>query len=342
MTEPASAATEASSSFRPRYFNPGKQQGAVSHSDGSVVLRLTKGTTYIYSEAIILAVNVAIATGRPLLLAGNPGTGKTTLAANVAGVLGWKFYPKVISSRTKASDLMWTFDALHRLSDAQASAQDGSASLRPRAAYLEPQVLWWAFDPASAARRGAVGDTTGVRAAVDPQAGTRSDRAIVLLDEIDKAEPDVPNDLLEALDAERFSVDALDPPLAVIGDRRRVLLMITTNGEREMPAAFIRRCVVLKLDPPSEDQLVRIADDRFGGRAHLHRPMAQRLILLRAAAERMGLREPSTAEYLDALAACRDLEIDLNSPEWALLEQSLLWKRDQQVPSASSPATGPP
>ncbi len=321
--------------FKPRYFNPGALARAVVGTDGDVALRLDDATAYVYSTPIILAVNVAMATGRPLLVAGSPGTGKTTLAANVAKVLGWKFYPRVITSRTRAQDLMWKFDALRRLSDAQASTHSAQ-SLRPRAAYLEPQALWWAFDAESAARRGAAPAQDDITPASDPQAEIESRCSVVLLDEIDKAEPDVPNDLLEALDAERFTVEALDAPLQVCGRRERVLMMITTNGERELPAAFMRRCVVLKLEPPTVERLVEIANDRFGAkRAATHRAIAERVVYLRRISRQQNLREPSTAEYLDALAACARLHVDHHSPRWALLEQSLLWKRDLPLPGAA-------
>jgi MoxR-like ATPase len=326
--------------FEPGPFKPESSPGAQRNAQGQVVVEQPPdGPAYVYSEAIVLAVNVAMVTHRPLLLAGSPGTGKTTLAANVAHVLGWRFYPRTITSRTRARDLMWTFDTLRRLADAQASAQHGAASLRPREAYIEPQALWWAFDPASAARRGAAAGAEGVPPAADPGGQAPDARAVVLLDEIDKAEPDLPNDLLEALDTERFTIDELDPPLPVRAERDKVLMFITTNGERELPPAFLRRCIVLKLEPPGEDWLVSIANHRFGADgAALHRSLAQRLKVLRDAAQRQNLREPSTAEYLDALAACARLGIALDSPLWGLLEQSVLWKRDEALPPPTAPA----
>ena len=333
--------------FTPVFFNPGAKAGAFLTAQGQVAMPVPGQSTYVYSDAIVLAVNVAMATHRPLLLAGSPGTGKTTLAANVAHVLGWRFYPRVVNSRTRARDLMWSFDALRRLADAQASAHQGAGSLRPREAYIEPQPLWWAFDPESARLRGAVaGANSGAGAgahavpnavphAEDPNQGADAAEAVVLLDEIDKAEPDLPNDLLEALDRSRFTIDELDPPRSVAASRDRVLTFITTNGERELPAAFLRRCIVIKLDPPSPQWLVGVANARFGpaGEA-LHTAIAQRVRVLRDAALRSNLREPSTAEYLDALAACQRLGIDQNAAEWRLLEQAVLWKRDEPVPAA--------
>jgi MoxR-like ATPase len=91
--------------FKPKYFDPGLHPDAKVEGD-SVSLRLDDETTYFYAAPTILAINVALATRRPLLLAGSPGTGKTTLAANVAGLKGWKFYQHVVTSRTKAQDLM--------------------------------------------------------------------------------------------------------------------------------------------------------------------------------------------------------------------------------------------
>ena len=321
--------------FNPAFFDPVSRVGAVRNKHGQVAVPVPGHAAYVYSEAIILAVNVALATHRPLLLAGSPGTGKTTLAANVAHVLGWRFYPRVITSRTRARDLMWSFDALRRLGDAQASAHAGAGSLRSREAYIEPQLLWWAFDSESAIWRGGDPGADGVTPAVDPGLGAAATPAVVLLDEIDKAEPDLPNDLLEALDTKRFTVEELDPPRTITASHDQVLTFITTNGERELPAAFTRRCIVLKLDPPTVEWLVSIANFRFG-REHepLHRAIAKRLKVLRDAAVRQNMREPSTAEYLDALAACQRLAIDQTSPEWQMLEQAVLWKREDALPPA--------
>src|SRR5207247_10722598 len=142
--------------------------------------------------SIILAVNLARAARRPLFVAGRPGTGKTTLASNVAGVLGWKYYQRVVTSRTRARDLMWTFDSLRRLSD----AQERGKALPPRAAYVQPQEFWWAFVPDSARQRGATEhEQKFVQPATDPGQSTSlappgdSDHvpAVLLLDEIDKA-----------------------------------------------------------------------------------------------------------------------------------------------------------
>jgi MoxR-like ATPase len=308
--------------FTPQYFDPARA-GREDKALLTVTVRGTAGS-YVYSPQIILAVNLALASRRPLFVAGRPGTGKTTLARNVAHVLGRRYYQRVITSRTRARDLMWQFDSLRRLSD----AQERDKPLPPRAFYVQPQVLWWAFDPASAAQRGAAAhELSKVPPAADPAlAGTG---AVVLLDEIDKADPDVPNDLLEALDVARFTVDELDTPLEVRGDPAAVLVMITSNGERELPPAFLRRCVVLTLDDPTADWLVTIANDRFGaGNAAFHRQIADQVLRLRDAARAADLREPSTAEYLDAIAACRELGIDAKAPSWSLVAGALLWKRE--------------
>jgi MoxR-like ATPase len=237
---------------------------------------------YVYHDDVVLAVNVALATGRPLLIAGDPGTGKSSLARAVADKLGWRFYGKTISSRTQARDLLWTFEAIHRLSDAQSERR-----VRPPSAYIEPGVLWWAFDPDLARRRGLPSDqfaqlnatvTTGrpeVAAASMQTPNPTAPRAVVLLDEIDKADPDVPNDLLEPLGSLRFRVieGDLDVGVAAV---QAPLVFITTNGERELPKAFLRRCVAITLQPPDPARLLEIAAAHFPR----HRPDAQGVVPL--------------------------------------------------------------
>ena len=102
-------------------------------------------SAYVYNENIILAVNVAIATGRPILVRGSSGCGKSSLAYNVKKVLGWRYYEKVISSRTQARDLLYEVDMLRRLQDAQIKKLKKDFS-----SYINPGVLWWAFDPEDA------------------------------------------------------------------------------------------------------------------------------------------------------------------------------------------------
>lgn len=311
--------------FKAKFFDPARAPGAKADARGRVTVTVDAGRGYVYGDDIVLAVNAALATQRALLVAGHPGTGKSTLAANVAAILKRKYYGSVVTSRTRARDLMWSFDALHRLADSQPGQP-----LPPRVRYIEPRVLWWAFDAKSAARRGATGtELRAIDRAIDPAQGSGT-KTVVLLDEIDKAEPDVPNDLLEALELGRFKIEDLDGERIVQGRSEKLLVIITTNRERELPAAFVRRCVVLDLDRPEtewEDWLVTIGNQRYGvTRRAFHREIAQRVMKLRRNAAESGQRKPSTAEYLDALATCRRLGIGPKSLIWDRVAQALLTK----------------
>lgn len=136
---------------------------------------------YVYHDPrIVLAVNVALVTRRPLFITGVPGSGKSTLAADVAGHLRWAYVATTVTSRTRLEDLVARFDAVRRLADAQAQ------QVREDAAYLVPGVLWWAFQPTSAAQ--VAGGQDDPR--TDPHRWV--DGTVVLLDEMDKAEPDLP------------------------------------------------------------------------------------------------------------------------------------------------------
>lgn len=285
------------------------------------------GRVYVYNEKIEMAVNVALVTNRPLLVRGPSGSGKSSLARNVACLLNWRYYEHVITSRTQARDLLWTFDALKRLKDATAN------TLRPEHHYVEPGVLWWALDPATARVRGFEGEAENP--AFDPGEGNGSEGAVVLLDEIDKADPDVPNNLLVPLGSYQFTVSETGRQ---VKPARPVLVVITTNDERMLPAAFMRRCVVIELDPPDEQLLVRIAEKHLGeDEKKIYKAVAERVVKISNDASAQGRQSatarqgPSTAEYLDTVRACIDLDIKPDDGhEWQALTSATLLKRQGQ------------
>jgi MoxR-like ATPase len=277
------------------------------------------------SDEIILAVNVALATYRPLLVRGPSGSGKSSLARNVALHLGWRYYEDVISSATQARDLLWRFDSLRRFGDAQVN------QLKSNEVYIEPGVLWWAFDAESARRRGATGQIND-SPAVDPAQGGGSDRrAVVLLDEIDKAEPDVPNNLLVPVGSHQFFVT--DTGTQVTVEPLHVpLLVITSNDERDLPSAFLRRCVAVVLETPTrKEQLVAIAREHFGPDLEpLYDKVAERVLQMQKPG---SASSPSTAEYLDTISACLRMNVEPDPADkvWnAILNVTIAKDRDRE------------
>lgn len=257
---------------------------------------------------------------------GEPGTGKSQLARAAAKALQWAFVSCVVDIRTEARDLRWTFDAVRRLADAQvagvsgvlekpqhrpaegigpaeAAAEIGQAvqSFLDEGKYVRPGPLWWAFDWPGA--RDQAPEELPVFEGCKPENGV-----VLLLDEIDKADSSVPNGLLESLGDQRFSRPG-GPPI----ERRAVplLVVITTNEERALPDAFLRRCLVRQLSVPDDDiELRKWLSKR--GRAHFPKgriddpileQAAKLLIRDRAAAAVRGFSPPGGAEYLDLLRA---------------------------------------
>lgn len=284
------------------------------------------GKIYVWDEKTVFAVQVAQTTGRPLLLRGPAGSGKSSLAPFVANTLGHAFYPFTVNARTQARDMMWEFDALGRLNDANVSQSDDTAKARvvERHNYLNPGMLWWAFDPKSAHLRGLdSAKPLAAGLATDPSGGDEAAGAVVLIDEIDKADPDVPNNLLEALGSRQFTVQETG---TIVCDKRSPLVIITTNEERELPRAFLRRCVVLTLKDKTAAELASIAQQHFTqdqsdlnqDQSALYRWVADSVEQLRKEAIDLGQRPPSTAEYLDAIDACIKLKIQVPATEQEL------------------------
>jgi MoxR-like ATPase len=270
---------------------------------------------YRYHEDLALAVNVALAAARPLLLSGKPGTGKSTLAADVAWKLGRRFYADSVTSKTEGRDLQWRFDAVERLSYATSSKEN----LPEPRKFITPGVLWWAFQPNTAKHQ-------GNRKPAERKWGDEGEHAVVLVDEIDKAEPDVPNDLLNVLDQRAFHVPETDTRVSAEG--REVLIVITTNGERDLPPAFVRRCVTYELPMPKEAELEEIARLHFKGmNPSLVTEVRKLFEELGGKAESQKLRAPSTAELIDALRACAGLKIESELDEkWKEIALASMWK----------------
>jgi MoxR-like ATPase len=265
------------------------------------------GALYDYDERTILSVNVALATVRPLLVRGPSGCGKSSLARHIARVQGWRYYERVISSRTQAQDLLWEVDHLRRLHDAQAGQL-----ARGLSAYVRPGVLWWAFDQASAARQvESTQSMGGVNSWPDPNRGAHAARAVILLDEIDKADPDVPNNLLVPLGSMQFEVEDTGEVVKTTEDQAP-LVVVTTNDERELPGAFLRRCVELDLLPPDRERMVRIGQQHFPeiSREDLA-DIAGRVFTIAK-----GQAVPSAAEYLDVVSAWRRLGEEFDPTIW--------------------------
>jgi MoxR-like ATPase len=198
---------------------------------------------YLFTDEMYEAVDIAIALGRPLLLQGDPGCGKTRLAYAVAYRLGLPLERAHVKSTTRAQDLLYTFDAVARLYDVQLgdkAPRDGRGDPRPD-------------DPANYVRLGPFG--------LALQRARHDRRSVLLIDEIDKADLDFPNDLLHELDRLEMRVEETGETYAVPADRPdlRPIIVVTNNVEKALPPAFLRRCIYHELlFPADNDFLARV------------------------------------------------------------------------------------
>ena len=222
---------------------------------------------YVATADLKMAVNAALALKRPLLIKGEPGTGKTMLAEEVAEALGRPLLQWHIKSTTKAHQGLYEYDAVSRLRDSQL----GDEKVRDIRNYIVRGVLWEAFESETP--------------------------VVVLIDEIDKADIEFPNDLLRELDRMEFHVYETRQTIQA---RHRPLIIITSNNEKDLPDAFLRRCFFHYIAFPDRDTMQAIVDVHFPGiREDVLRAALDTFFALR---DVPGLKKkPSTSEFLDWL-----------------------------------------
>ncbi|MDP1981632.1 MAG: MoxR family ATPase [Sulfuritalea sp.] len=227
-----------------------------------------EGTSnYIATDDLRIAVNAAVALERPLLIKGEPGTGKTVLAYEIARAMNAPLITWHIKSTTKAHNGLYEYDAVSRLRDSQL----GEARVHDVRNYLKPGKLWEAF--------------------------TAPDRPVLLIDEIDKADIEFPNDLLQELDRMEFYVQETDETIRA---EVRPVVVITSNNEKELPDAFLRRCFFHYIRFPDTETMKAIVDVHFPGIKP--RLVSEALRTFYEIRDTPGLKKkPSTSELLDWL-----------------------------------------
>ncbi len=220
---------------------------------------------YIATDDLMMAVNAAVTLGRPLLIKGEPGTGKTQLAQEIAHSLGRPLYEWHVKSTSKAQQGLYEYDAVSRLRDSQL----GDARVHDISNYIIRGSLWDAFEA--------------------------DETPVLLIDEIDKADIEFPNDLLRELDRMEFYVYETRQ---LVRARHRPIIVITSNNEKELPDAFLRRCFFHYIRFPDEATMSRIVEVHYPG---LKRELlAEALGTFFKVREMPGLKKkPSTSELLD-------------------------------------------
>ena len=238
--------------------------------------RFEGSDSYVATEDLQVAVNAAVALERPLLVKGEPGTGKTQLALEVAKALGMPIIEWHIKSTTRAQQGLYEYDAVARLRDSQL----GEDRARDVANYIRKGKLWQAFEA--------------------------EQRPVLLIDEIDKADIEFPNDLLQELDRMEFHVYETGE---VIKAHQRPVVIITSNNEKELPDAFLRRCFFHFIQFPDADTMSAIVESHFPGIKK--RLLANALTSFFSLRETPGLKKkPSTSELLDWLKLLLVEDID--------------------------------
>jgi len=246
-------------------------------------MKFTGSENYVATDDLMLAVNAAATLKRPLLIKGEPGTGKTMLAEEVAQALGMPLMQWHIKSTTKAQQGLYEYDAVSRLRDSQLSDIDGGERVKNIHNYIVKGVLWQAF--------------------------TAEKPVVLLIDEIDKADIEFPNDLLREIDRMEFYVYETRELIKAV---HRPLVFITSNNEKELPDAFLRRCFFHYIKFPDATTMQKIVD--------VHFPKLRKELLAAALKNFYDVRnlpglkkKPSTSELLDwlKLLVAEDIPLDV-------------------------------
>jgi MoxR-like ATPase len=264
--------------------------------------QFTGTQTYITSPELSDAVNVAVALEKPLLIKGEPGTGKTRLAEAIAEDLGMELREWNVKSTAKARDGLYVYDTVQRLNDARFGDRD-IADIRQ---YIKLGPMGRAF--------------------------SSEKRVVLLIDEIDKADMEFPNDLLHELDQMSFLVDETGETVAT---RHRPVVVVTSNNEKELPDAFLRRCVFHYIAFPDEELMARIV--------RVHHPDLEDELLRQSLVAFYWLREqpevrkrPSTSELIDWIAVLRRAGVSPESMQEKLPFLGVLLKHENDLDTVLS------
>ena len=297
-------------------------------------------SVHVFDEDTVAALHAAEITGRPLLLRGDPGTGKSETARAAAAAAKRPFVSVVIDGRTEPTDLKWRFDAVARLADAQVANKD--KVLPDERAYLLPGPLWWAYDWKTANDRLDEVNRDRNHKLAGPGTPPREwspefGRTVLLIDEIDKADPDLPNALLEVLANLGFREPYGGAEIACT-EATRPLVIITTNEERELPHAFLRRCLVHRLELPADRDaliswLVKVGTRhqvalKWPGRCskEVMEQAAGYVADARDSLASTGRYLPGTSEFLDMIKVLATTPADMHDTRLAQLQKLALHK----------------
>ena len=266
--------------------------------NGKMNMNVFKGSDkYVVTNELMNAVNVSIALEKPLLIKGEPGTGKTMLAEAIADALDMELIIWGIKSTTKAQEGLYVYDTVQRLYD----SQFGEGNVGDISQYIKLGKLGEAF--------------------------TSDKQVVLLIDEIDKADLEFPNDLLWELDKMEFYINETKE---TVKTKYRPIVIITSNAEKELPDAFLRRCIFHYIEFPTKEKMEEIVNVHFGD---IDRKLSEKA--LEAFYELRGMddlqKKPSTSELLDWIQALMISGVDINDLKKEMPFVGVLLKKNQDI-----------